>query len=261
MSQSTASVLVLHGDGINCERETARAFAQEGGKVDLLHVNEFLKKPEVLLQYSVLAIPGGFSFGDELRSGKILAEKMRVSLAPTLKKYLDQGGLALGVCNGFQVLIQLGVFEPSDSSHDSRTMTLATNDHGQFLDFWTTVEITSDAALSPWFQGMGGKLNLPIRHKEGRIVIKGSGSRAEHERNYKVPLKYVDPVNGSYDRGAALLDSTGQILGLMPHPEAATQSFLNPSAHLSSGISAEENALQVRKLFQNALQPRVRKES
>ena len=248
MSQSR--VLVLHGDGINCERETARAFEQEGAKVNLLHVNDFLKQPKVLLDHSVLAIPGGFSFGDELRSGKILAEKLRATFTDIFQTFLQQNGMAIGICNGFQVLIQLGVFEPQPKRQTqmaSRTVTLATNDHGQFLDFWTTVEITHEAAQSPWFFGMQGTMMLPIRHKEGRIVVKNP------DVELSIPLKYSVPVNGSHERAAALLDWSGQILGLMPHPEAANQIFLNPSGSLTTGISAEENVTLVRRLFQNAV--------
>jgi phosphoribosylformylglycinamidine (FGAM) synthase-like amidotransferase family enzyme len=236
------SVLVITGDGINCERETARAF--EGAQTKILHVNEFLKHPEILLDHQIFCIPGGFSFGDELRSGKILAEKMRSSLAAIFQKYTAQGGLTLGVCNGFQVLIQLGAFTGVDHA---RSVTLATNDHGRFRDLWVEVDITDEAKKSPWFQNMSGALQLPIRHKEGRITVKADDTQTR----LHIPLRYRDEVNGSFDRAAALLDETGQILGLMPHPEAATHAFLNPLA--VSDEQKEQNAQAVKTLFQNAI--------
>ncbi len=240
-------VLVLSGDGMNCERESARAFSESGANTRVLHVNELLNEPSQLLQYSVLCIPGGFSFGDELRSGKILAEKLRVHVLPAFREFIRKGGLAIGICNGFQVLIQLGVFGKVDSV---REVTLATNDHGTFLNQWVELEMTDDAKGSPWFQGMSGKLLLPMRHKEGRIVLKDEQFASE----FRFPLRYVNDVNGSFRQSAAMLDPSGQVLGIMPHPEAATHSFLNALPH--SEISAESNAAQVRRLFENAIKGR-----
>ena len=235
--------LILSGDGINCERESAEAFRMAGAEAVIIHVNALLSNPDQLLQYSIFCIPGGFSFGDELRSGKILAEKMREKMMGVFQAFTKKGGLTLGVCNGFQVLIQLGVF----SNGERRSATLATNSHGQFLDRWVELEIKSEFAKnSPWFQGMSGLLELPIRHKEGRIVL----SSHEASTGLNRPLRYREDVNGSDDRAAALLDDTGQILGLMPHPEAALHAFLNP---LTSDFK-EENAQSVRKFFRNAVE-------
>ena len=241
------TVLVITGDGINCERETARAFEEEGAQAQIIHVNEFLTNPSMLLQYKILCFPGGFSFGDELRSGKILAEKMRASVLPVFAEFTKKGGLTLGVCNGFQVLIQLGVFGALDAP---RTATLATNDHGKFWDQWVEVEITADAKNSPWFKSLQGTLTLPIRHKEGRILAKN----AQEAESLVIPLQYTRDVNGSHERAAALLDPTGQSLGIMPHPEAATHAFLNPSLTSPSGATMEQNANRLRKLFQNAIE-------
>lgn len=236
-------VLVISGDGINCERETASAFAEESAQVTILHVNELLNRAESLLDYSVFCVPGGFSFGDELRSGKILAEKMRLQLNSVLKTFTDRGGLTLGVCNGFQVLIQLGVFANVDGV---RTTTLATNSHGKFLDRWVELEVNLDASQnSPWFEGIRGRMELPMRHKEGRILL----SEESTESSVRAPLSYLEDVNGSFQKSAALLDHTGRILGIMPHPEAATYAFLNP---LASEFK-EENAQKIREIFKNAL--------
>ena len=238
----TSKVLILSGDGINCERESARAFEEAGGQVNQVHINTLLEKPVLLLQHQIFCLPGGFSFGDELRSGKILAEKMRSNLSNSFENFTKNGGLTLGICNGFQVLIQLGVFS---GIKIKRNTTLAINDHQQFLDKWLTVEITEDAKNSIWFKDMSGTLMLPMRHKEGRLVA------SNFEEKPRIPVKYVEPVNGSFLKAAALLDSTGQILGIMPHPEAATYSFLNPMA-ISEELK-EQNALNLRKIFLNAV--------
>ncbi len=236
-------VLVLSGDGINCENESAAAFEMAGARATIIHVNSLLQEPEQLLDYSIFCVPGGFSFGDELRSGKILAEKMRETMKDIFQTFTKNGGLTIGICNGFQVLIQLGVF----SNSEKRSATLATNSHGRFLDRWVEIEVDPRGASgSPWFKGIHGRLELPMRHKEGRIVL-GEGVTAD---NVRIPLRYSEDVNGSFEKAAALLDETGQILGLMPHPEAALHSFLNP---LLSDFK-EENARTLKKLFQNAVE-------
>ena len=235
-------VLVITGDGINCERESARAFTDAGGEAHIVHVNALLENPKLLLNHQIFCLPGGFSFGDELRSGKILAEKMRSRLSDVFTEFTEKGGLTIGVCNGFQVLIQLGAFSGSDFERET---TLATNDHGTFQDRWTRVQISDGAKDSPWFKGMTETLMLPIRHKEGRIVVKDKNSKT------RIPLRYEEAVNGAFEKAAALLDPTGRILGLMPHPEAATQAFLNPCAVTPE--QKEANAKHVRTLFENAV--------
>ena len=234
-------VLVLCGDGINSERELGKGFADHGANVTYTHVNELLKNPETLSQYQLLALPGGFSFGDELRSGKILAEKVRDTLSGSLTKFLASDGRVIGICNGFQVLAQLGAF---DWETGERSFTLAENNHGTFQDKWVRLTISSQArTLSPWFREMEGSLYLPVRHKEGRIV--------PNTKNIKLPfapLQYEEDINGSHERFAGVVNSTGQVFGLMPHPEVATRGFLHPFRE-----GAEENALKVQLIFKNGL--------
>jgi phosphoribosylformylglycinamidine synthase len=234
-------VLVLSGDGINSERELGRAFSDQGANVTYLHVNELLKNPDALKEYQLLALPGGFSFGDELRSGKILAEKLRDTLSAALTQFLNGDGRVIGICNGFQVLAQLGAF---DWETKERSFTLAENNHGTFMDKWVRLTISSKArTLSPWFREMDGSLYLPVRHKEGRIV--------PNTKNIKLPfapLQYEEDINGSFERFAGVVNSTGQIFGLMPHPEVATREFLHPFRE-----GGEENAKKVQMIFKNGL--------
>jgi phosphoribosylformylglycinamidine synthase len=234
-------VLVLTGDGINSERELGRAFRDQGADVTYQHVNELLKKPSELRNYQLLALPGGFSFGDELRSGKILAEKLRDTLSESLSEFLKADGRVIGICNGFQVLAQLGAF---DWGTKERSFTLAENNHGTFMDKWVRLTISSKArTLSPWFRELDGSLYLPVRHKEGRIV--------PNTRNIKLPfgpLQYEEDINGSFERFAGVVDQTGQIFGLMPHPEVATHGFLHPFRE-----GADDNAKKVQMIFKNGL--------
>jgi phosphoribosylformylglycinamidine (FGAM) synthase-like amidotransferase family enzyme len=240
-TQAQGRILVLSGDGINCERETASAFIRAGGHADVIHVNEFLRNPDLLDEYSVLAFPGGFSFGDELRSGKLLAEKIRSRMVSVLQQFVGQGGLVIGICNGFQVLIQLGAFSGFSARHE----TLAVNDHGEFRDFWVRLTIEEGAIGSPWFAGFasGADWYLPVRHKEGRIVSDSSAPR--------IPLRYEEPINGAVLHAAALLDPSGRVLGLMPHPEAGLDSWLNPLDQPDA--RKIENSAQLLRLFQNGV--------
>lgn len=232
-------VLVLSGDGINSENELARAFSEQGATVHKYHVNELLKNPKLLSQYELLALPGGFSFGDELKSGKILAEKVKDVLSESLEIFLKRDGRVMGICNGFQVLAQLGAFDKNE-----RSFTLSENDHGTFMDRWVSLHINSQAQeKSPWFKNLEGHLYLPVRHKEGRIVI-AHGQNAPF-----APLCYDEAINGSFEKFAGVVNSTGQVFGLMPHPEVATRTFLHPFK-----IGAEENVKKIQTLFKNGLQ-------
>jgi phosphoribosylformylglycinamidine synthase subunit PurQ / glutaminase len=207
-----------------------------------VHVNEFLSNPLMLQKFGVLGIPGGFSFGDELKSGKILAEKLRDTLIEGLSTFVKGGGRIIGICNGFQVLAQLGAF---DHNFATRSFTLSENDHGTFMDKWTTLDISKEASeKSPWFKNLEGKILLPVRHKEGRIVP------TENMSLPFGPLSYTQDINGSHQRLAGVVDSTGQIFGLMPHPEVATQNFLYP---FREGVA--ENVLKIQTLFKNGIAP------
>lgn len=230
------NVLVLMGDGINSENELALAFSRQGASVKKMHVNELMNNPQALLDYRVLAIPGGFSFGDEIRSGKILAEKMKDILSNVLTQFRNNDGRIIGICNGFQVLSQLGAFD----SDNERSFTLAENNHGKFMDKWTTLEINSNN--SPWFNNLSGKIFLPVRHKEGRIILKNESIKLNSV------LRYEKDMNGSFDRMAGVVDKSGQVFGLMPHPEVACHGFLHPFRE-----GAEENAKKIQQIFINGL--------
>lgn len=224
-------ILVLTGDGINCERETARAFSLAGGDPKIVHVNDLLEAPSSLQQYQALAFPGGFSFGDDLGSGQVLALKIAQVLGDELRAFVSAKKPVIGICNGFQALTKLGLLpEP----FGPRTMALARNDSGQFIDRWAPLEVEKNSVCI-WTRNLvsEGTFSLPIRHGEGRIVFsKGQEENMHRELSQKgqVVLRYGEEVNGSYARIAGVCDPEGLVFGLMPHPEAAVSLLQYPDS-------------------------------
>jgi phosphoribosylformylglycinamidine synthase len=208
--------LVIAGDGINCERETAKAFVLAGGESQILHVNEVAADPKLLTRFDGLAIPGGFSFGDELGSGQIMALKIRHKLGDAFFDFVAAKKPVIGICNGFQVLVKLGLL-PYPATLE-RVMALAPNEQGGFTDRWVTLD-TVPNAVCQWTQGLTS-FELPIRHGEGRIVFNDAKIYDILLKSGQVALTYRDDVNGSHGKIAGLCDATGRVFGLMPHPEA-----------------------------------------
>lgn len=216
-------VLVLTGDGINCEKETANAFSRVGFKSEIKHINDLIadsfSQDDLQKQYSVLALPGGFSYGDDISSGKVLALKLKHKLSWDLSGYAKKGGLVIGICNGFQALIRLQVF--------GKSISLTHNESGQFINKWVKLKPFSQQCV--WLKGLGD-FELPVRHGEGRIVFDERGKLEtldKYTKQGRLCLKYVNNPNGSAESIAGICDSTGRIFGLMPHPEA----FVRWTAH------------------------------
>ena len=195
--------LVAAGYGINCEKEMAYAAALAGAKTEIRHVRELIDGNLRLNDYQLLMFPGGFSFGDELGSGKALAGKLS-SLVDKLHAFVAQGNSILGVCNGFQLLCKLGLLGQAALDH---------NLSGKFENRWVTVKACPSPSI--FTQGLA-TLYLPIRHGEGRCLMKDCKTALKYE-----PDCYPNNPNGSESGAAALTDETGRILGMMPHPEAA----------------------------------------
>lgn len=227
--KSGPNVLVLTGDGINCERETARAFALAGAEPKVMHVNDLLERPKQLQDYQALAFPGGFSFGDDLGSGQVLALKISLQLGDELRAFLEQKKPVIGICNGFQALTKLGLLpEP----FGVRKMALARNTQGHFINRWVELE-TEKASVCMWTRGLHaeGPFALPMRHGEGRVVFaKGEEETIHRELSHagQIVLRYSEDVNGSHGRIAGVCDPTGLVFGLMPHPEAAVSLLQHP---------------------------------
>ncbi|MFT6069254.1 MAG: phosphoribosylformylglycinamidine synthase [Bacteriovoracaceae bacterium] len=208
-------VLVLTGEGINCERETAFAFEKAGAVPTIKTLNEVIKRPSSLNDYDILAIPGGFSYGDEIGSGHVFSLKLKKHLGNEIKEFIKNKKPIIGICNGFQVLVKLGLF---DSSNE-RQIGLAPNTSGAFINKWARL-IPHKENNCIWVKGLNKEFSLPIRHGEGRIVLKQEEVYSDLVKKGQVVLSYENDINGSFKNIAGLCDDSGLVFGLMPHPEA-----------------------------------------
>lgn len=216
--------VVLRCAGTNCDREAVFALDRAGARTDLLHVREVYGKPDRLLDYGIVVFPGGFSYGDDVAAGKIQAIETRLHLSETLGKHAARGGLVLGVCNGFQLLVKAGLLPGLHPGEIEAT--LAGNDSGRFEDRWIRLRVEESAA--EWLP-KGFEFDLPTAHGEGRFVAKDPETLAAIERGRLVAFRYLGPEgpslaypsnpNGSENAIAGICDPTGRTLGLMPHPE------------------------------------------
>lgn len=237
-------VCVLSGYGINADEELAAAFRLAGGETDFVHCHDLLAAPATLERYQLLAFPGGFSFGDHLGSGKVLAALLRRGLRAGLERFVSRGGLVFGVCNGFQVLCKSGML-PNLAGQWEPEASLIHNDHGRFEDSWVTLA-GEPGNRSPWLSGIE-RLEVPIRHGEGRFVTASQELLNRMEANGTVAFRYDGRnPNGSQNGIAGITDHSGRVLGLMPHPEAFLSRRLHPHRERARG----ENALA---LFENGV--------
>jgi phosphoribosylformylglycinamidine synthase I len=214
--------LILRAPGTNCDAEAAFAFEQAGAQVDLVHVDELICRQKSLLNYQIMVIPGGFTYGDDISVGKILANELKLKLAYEVQKFVDDGRLILGICNGFQVLVKAGML-PKSRGNNSQSLTLANNDSGKFECRWVYLRANK---TSPCIFTKGIDLMyLPVAHGGGKVVIE-PGTLEE----INVALYYTDNTgdiraayphnpNGSVNNIAGICDATGRIFALMPHPE------------------------------------------
>ncbi len=228
------NALVVCGDGINCEVETSYALKLVGFKVQSVHVSELLKQPEKLKDAKIFCIPGGFSFGDEIASGKVLAIKMRQHMQEQLQNYIAQKGLVVGICNGFQVLVQLGLL-PLPEVGAPKLVSLTHNKQKKFLNKWVSLDVASTPSSEVFFKSLKS-LELPMRHGEGNLKLEiSSGLSPEKQQDVlelvkdHATLRYSEDVNGSLDRIASLSSKDGTVMGLMPHPEAFIRFTQHPN--------------------------------
>ncbi|MFP4643336.1 MAG: phosphoribosylformylglycinamidine synthase subunit PurQ [Spirochaetales bacterium] len=219
-------VCVLTGYGINADRELVHAFSRAGATVASIHLARLFENPELLREYRIIAFPGGFSFGDHLGSGLALAGLVRARLAQALSRFVERGGLIIGICNGFQVLVKSGLL-PDFAGTQTPEASLVHNDHGNFVDRWVSLRPGQAASTSPWLIGIPA-LRLPVRHGEGRFVLADPALRQAALKHTAFHYEESENPNGSFEDIAGVTDRTGRILGLMPHPEAAVDPLLDP---------------------------------
>ena len=234
---SEPSVLILTGYGLNCEAESRAAWERAGARATLMHLNDLFDDPSQLHRYQALMFIGGFSFGDHMGSGHVFAARIRRRMQGDLTAFIQRGGLVLGVCNGFQIMVKLGLLPGLDGDYRRQTVTLTWNDTGVFRDAWVHLTMESESPCV-FTQGLE-RLYLPVRHGEGKFLALDDALLDRLEAEGLVPCRYADPEtgeptaayphnpNGSARAIAGLCDPTGRIFGMMPHPEA----FLFPWNH------------------------------
>ncbi|MBU4270843.1 MAG: phosphoribosylformylglycinamidine synthase subunit PurQ [Planctomycetes bacterium] len=269
---TTPNVLILRAPGTNCDAETAFAFERVGAKTETLHVNRLLERPELFERFQILCIPGGFSYGDDLGAGRILGNQIQHHLSDQLVRFKADGNLILGICNGFQVLLKSPVLLEKIGA-DTPPATLTWNDSGRYYDGWVRLEVNGErlesqhsfpsektVSLLPVKRIKGSKsvflagierMYLPVAHAEGKFVARDERTLQGLDAAGQLPLRYVaaDNPNGSMAEVAGVCDSTGRVLGLMPHPER----HIDPTQHprWTRGEAGPEGAgLQ---MFRNAV--------
>ncbi|MFC1544745.1 phosphoribosylformylglycinamidine synthase subunit PurQ [Gemmatimonadota bacterium] len=259
MASAIPRVIVLTGFGINCDYETEDAFNSAGAMAVRVHVNELIENPLLLADYQVLAVPGGFCFGDDLGSGKVLANKLKYRLGDALLEFLGADKLVIGICNGFQVLVHLGLLPGGSAAGLKQSATVTFNDSGKFEDRWVGMESESSSPCV-FTRGMGW-IELPVRHGEGKFFTTDESLLRRMNENGQIALRYTNPdrsrparypfnPNGSLEDVAGICDPTGKVFGLMPHPEAFTSRYHHPRwtrediADPGQGLKFFQNAVE-----------------
>jgi len=256
-SRSPIQVIIPTGFGINCEVETAYAFKLAGAEPSLIHLNDLAMNDSLLQRAAILALAGGFSFGDHLNAGKVFANRLWRRLGLSLQHFVTKGGLVLGLCNGFQTLARLGLVP--DVTLGTQRVTLAHNQHGKFYNGWVTLRVDPQ---SPCIFTRGlTSLDVPVRHGEGRLLTTPSLLQKIRDLHLS-PVKYADQEtlqptdvfpanpNGSQDCMAGLCDPSGRIFGMMPHPEA----FLHAENHPQWRRRKKKGPGDGVKIFRNAVE-------
>jgi len=223
--------MVLRAAGINCDQETQFAWRLAGACCDVVHLNRLIEQPLLLDDYDILTLPGGFSYGDDIAAGRILATRIVLHLADAVRRFVDRDRAILGICNGFQVLCRSGVLTGGAAG---APITLGFNDNGVYTCRWVAVRCDIDHSV---FLEKGRVYSLPMAHAEGRF----SARRASDVDASRIALRYVagdvrqGPINpnGSLLDVAALTDRTGRVLGMMPHPERFVRPVHHPVASMA----------------------------
>lgn len=244
-------VAVLRAPGTNCDQETAYAFERAGAQPEFIWVQELQEKAKGLDDCRILVIPGGFTYGDDLGAGKLLANELKYRLTEAVENFLKKDRLILGICNGFQMLVKSGIL-PSGKLGTPQEATLTFNDSGKFEDRW--VYLKPEFNLCVWTQGMADPIELPVAHGEGKFVPKDPTVLEQLLGFGQIVFHYCDGrgqeagypwnPNGSIGNIAGICDPTGRILGLMPHPERHVTRTQHPR-WMREDRSEEGDGLQI----------------
>ncbi len=257
-------VIILRTAGTNCDMETAFAFEKTGAAPELVHINQLISGKKHLRDYSILALPGGFSYGDDIAAGKILANEMRFRLKEEVQRFLRDGRLIIGICNGFQILVKSGLL-PGNAAL-KQEVSLIINDSGKFEDRWVYLKSTGapghqSTSRCVWARGLPEVIYLPVAHGEGKFVAAEEKTLERLRRNGQIVFQYCDArggfsgypdnPNGSTEHIAGICDESGRILGLMPHPERHIDALQHPRWTRMKSLPAEGDGLRI---FRNGVE-------
>jgi phosphoribosylformylglycinamidine synthase I len=247
-------VLIVRTAGTNCDVETAYAFEKAGARAERVFIDEIKKKN--ILDYQIIALPGGFTYGDDVAAGKILANEIKYKLRDNFMEFIEKKNLIIGICNGFQVLVKCGILPCFENYFEKQSVSLVANDSERFEDRWIYLKVSANRSV--FTKGMGSIITLPVAHAEGKFVVKDDNVLKAIQK--LIVFQYVDkngessdyPVNpnGSVLDIAGITDPTGRILGLMPHPERNISHFQHP-LHTREKVNKHGDGLQI---FRNAVE-------
>jgi phosphoribosylformylglycinamidine synthase subunit PurQ / glutaminase len=250
MEDLLVKTCIITGFGINADIELKTAFELAGSEAERIHINDLIKKPEILKTFHIIGFPGGFSYGDHLGSGKVFGTLFKKNLKNELDSFVESGRIVIGICNGFQVLVKMGI-APNLNLKWEPEVSLIHNDSGKFEDRWVKLKLNSNSKCI-WTKGIT-ELDAPVRHGEGKFITDSESVLNTLEKENLVVFRYSaesgdvnypDNPNGSVNNIAGICDRSGRIFGLMPHPEA----FLYPENHptgnfITTGLEIFKNGV------------------
>ncbi|MFH1396980.1 MAG: phosphoribosylformylglycinamidine synthase I [Candidatus Omnitrophota bacterium] len=255
-------VCILRTAGTNCDQETAFAFEKAGSLAELVHINKLISRSSNLDNYHILALPGGFTYGDDIAAGKILANELRHRLIEQIRRFIQKGRIIIGICNGFQVLVKSGLLPGNLDLTQEVSLTM--NDSAKFEDRWVYLKAQSSKLKTKrcvWTKGLPDIIYLPVAHGEGKFFTMDNSVLERLKKNGQIVFQYSNPrgalsvypdnPNGSQESIAGICDDTGRILGLMPHPERHIDVFQHPRRSSENKQKTEGDGLLI---FRNGVE-------
>jgi phosphoribosylformylglycinamidine synthase I len=246
-------VLIIRAAGTNCDVETAYAFELAGADAERVYIDEVVKRK--LSDYQIIVLPGGFTYGDDISAGKILANEIKYKLRDQFVEFIQKEKLIIGICNGFQVLVKCGILPALNDYFETQSVSLVTNDSERFEDRWVYLKVYNERSV--FTRGLKQMITLPVAHAEGKFVVKSNDILEDIKS--QIVFQYTDKEckdagypfnpNGSVLNIAGITDKTGRILGLMPHPERYI-SYLQHPNHTRDKLDDEGDGFYI---FKNAV--------